>query len=281
MHSVQKLPGRMLQVLADEAGIHINTARDHMRVLEAEGLITSAPVTTGTRGRPPLAFYPVVHAASNPEAERRVHEAKAQGDMLRRIAPESDHTETLGDDAVHQLDTLYSHLDDVGLEPDVDEASLTIDLQPCPYTSMFDENQAVVCSVHANLVRDQLSQTEGPLRLDRLNPYVSEHQCVIALKHTGAAAADTEHPPTDGARANAARAIYVQPRGAASSSAVSSGAAPNGAASNSAASNSAVPSSTASSDAPPPKAHSVAASASKHACHHQCECSHEHEQPQP
>lgn len=181
LHAVQKTPGRRLQELANEAGIHINTAREHLRVLEDEGLVTSRPVATGARGRPPAAFHPVDRPTANPHADRRVTEATAQGDLLRRISPELDHSPRLGTAAVHQLDALYSHLEDVGLEPDLDEEALTFRLRPCRFHRMIDEHGTMVCDVHTSLVTKQLAQTPGPLGVDRVEPFVTPHRCDLIL----------------------------------------------------------------------------------------------------
>lgn len=188
LHAVQRVPGRRLQELAEEAGVPISTARDHMRVLEDEGLIASAPVDTGRRGRPPNGYSPVRQIEHSPAAERRVVGSRTRGDVLRRLDPALDHTESLGFEAVHQLDALYEHLDDAGMEPELDERTLTVGLLPCLYEEMIDQERPLVCSVHAKLVRDQLAQVSGPLELRRLHPFLGPQRCVIVLALKGEAA---------------------------------------------------------------------------------------------
>ncbi|MHA3684024.1 helix-turn-helix domain-containing protein [Leucobacter sp. HY1910] len=183
MHAIQRRPGRLLAELAEEVGIHINTARDHVRVLEAEGLITSRPVATGVRGRPPVVFDPVERAHENPVAAQRTESACAQGDMLRKIAPHLDQTAELPAAAAHQVDTLYTHLEDVGLEPQITGDGLTIDVAPCKFAGMLEAEKRTICSVHATLVRDQLTHVDGPLKLGRLSPFVTEDLCRIELCH--------------------------------------------------------------------------------------------------
>lgn len=196
LHAVQRIPGRRLHELAEEAGLHINTAREHLHVLEDEGLISSYPVSTGTRGRPPVVFEPVGRAEMNPRADRRAAQAQAQGDLLRRIDPSLDRSDALGADAQHQLDALYSHLDDVGLEPEFADDNLDIAMQPCNFHELIDENGSVVCDVHAKLIRDQLRQVPGPLRMSELHPFVTEHRCRLVLEQReGAPAADDPPPP--------------------------------------------------------------------------------------
>ncbi|WP_198394841.1 helix-turn-helix domain-containing protein [Brevibacterium yomogidense] len=185
LQSVQRKPGRQLRELADETGVHVNTARDHLRVLEEEGFVVSAPVETGKRGRPPMGYSPVRKAEHSSAAQRRLEEAKDRGRLLRRIAPDLDYSEELGDEASHQLDVLYEHLDDAGLEPDVDEGELTVGLLPCLYQDLIDTNRPLICSVHAKLVRHQLEQVPGPLELKKLHPFVEPHRCLLVLGLAG------------------------------------------------------------------------------------------------
>ncbi|MBE8146616.1 winged helix-turn-helix transcriptional regulator [Brevibacterium casei] len=51
--AVQEHPDRSLKELAEAVGLHVNTVRDHLGVLIAEGLVSSRPRPCGTRGRPP------------------------------------------------------------------------------------------------------------------------------------------------------------------------------------------------------------------------------------
>lgn len=182
LHAVQRRPGRRLQELADLTDLHVNTARDHLRVLEDEGLITSAPEATGTRGRPPTVYTPVTNVSENPVARKRAEQAQELGDKMRKFAPDLAHATGLSGDALHQIDTLYTHLEDVGMEPELDEAELTINLEPCPFANMIEAERNVVCSVHATLVQHHLAQVPGPLRLSQLRPFVTPEVCQVALR---------------------------------------------------------------------------------------------------
>ena len=188
LHAVQRIPGRVLQDLAEETRLPLNTARDHLRVLEDEGFVVREPVETGRRGRPPNGYSPVRRTEHSPVAERRARAAQERGDALRGLEPELDHRDALGHEAVHQLDALYEHLEDAGMEPEIDDQDLTIALLPCLYEDMIDTERPAVCSVHARLVRDQLEQVPGPLELRRLHPFVGPERCVLVLGRRGEAA---------------------------------------------------------------------------------------------
>ena len=188
LHAVQRAPGLLIQELAVETGLPVNTARDHLRVLEDEGLVVSAPVETGRRGRPPMGWSPVQQVEHSPVAQRRVQGARERGELLRGLQPELDHSPELGAEAVHQLDALYEHLEDAGLEPQIDEQDLTVGLRPCIYETLMDSDEPVVCSVHARLVQTQLEQAGGPLELRRLHPFVGRERCLLVLGRRGEAA---------------------------------------------------------------------------------------------
>ncbi len=181
LYAIQRLPGRKLEELASEAGIHINTAREHLQVLEDEGFIISRPISTGTRGRPPVVFDPVQKANESPQADQRVADAQAKGDLIRRLYPTLDQSDEIGEDGQHQIDVVFSHLEDVGLEPQTGETGMEITMQPCTYHGLIDERGSVVCAVHARLIEDQLSQVSGPVKVGELKPFVTPHQCSLML----------------------------------------------------------------------------------------------------
>ncbi len=181
LSAVQEAPGLLLRDLAERTGLHENTVRDHLAVLENEGLVTRHTRHPGTRGRPPATYHPVTEHGANPEADDRIDRARRHGDLLRRMAPESARTD-LGDDALHQLDALYEHLDDVGLQPEIDDANLEIELVPCPYYALIDSDPQLVCRVHTQLIRDVLAQAPGPLSLTLLEPYATHDRCRAHLE---------------------------------------------------------------------------------------------------
>lgn len=178
---VQRTPGLLLRELAERTGLHENTVRDHLIVLEDGGLIARRTVHTGTRGRPPATYHPVTAPGTNREAERRIERAAQHGDLLRRIEPAMGR-EDLDPDTLHQLDTLYEHLDDAGLQPDLDDVNLQIELVPCPYYDLIDRDPSLVCRVHSQLIRDVLAQVPGRVGLTLLEPFRTQDRCRVHLE---------------------------------------------------------------------------------------------------
>lgn len=210
LHAVQRRPGQDLKSLAAAADIHVNTARDHLRVLEDEGLLHRVPVETNRRGRPPMQYFPVDDSDQSQPAQQRAAEANARGELLRRISPDIDLGQDLSDDVVHQLDVLYEHLDDAGMDPVIDPDELTVGVRPCVYQELLEEDRPAVCSVHAKLVRQQLEQVDGPLKLQRLHPFTTAHSCLLVLgTDDDAESAETEQPGVDANRTDAELAEFA------------------------------------------------------------------------
>jgi predicted ArsR family transcriptional regulator len=157
----------------------VNTARDHLRVLEDEGLIRGAPRQQGTRGRPSVVFHAVREASSNVRASERIDGARDRGTLMRAVIGGGT---GLTAQELAQIDVVWEHLDDAGLEPEIDETGLTFDLKPCHFHRLVPDDRALLCSVHACLVRDVLSQVGGPLEVQRLDPFVTANKCQLVLE---------------------------------------------------------------------------------------------------
>lgn len=172
-------PGIGLAELSDLTGLHVNTLRDHLRILEREGHVRSEVEHTGRRGRPRLRFSVVTAADRNEVAERHLRDAIRHGDLMRAVLPATE--SSLPTDATHQLDALYHHLHEVGLEPEVDEEALTIQLAPCRFHALLAEDGAIACRVHEELLRSLLERAGGPIVVDRVLPFTDAHTCRVHL----------------------------------------------------------------------------------------------------
>lgn len=179
---VMDQPGISLADLSEHTGLHANTLRDHVRVLSDEGIIRSEIEHRATRGRPRALYYPVESSADNPEAQRRIDAAKRHGDLLRRVVPDMTAPPELDEEGVHQLDALYEHLDEVGLDPRQEETGLEFALRPCAFHSLVADHREMLCRVHEGLIRDVLDRSGGPVEIDRLLPLVTEHRCELMLR---------------------------------------------------------------------------------------------------
>ncbi|MEV7633581.1 helix-turn-helix domain-containing protein [Microbacterium sp. NPDC089318] len=184
LRAVQSHPGLRVVELAEMCAMPRNTVRDHLRVLVQEGLVREERLHVGSRGRPPIAYHCVRDADANPAARRRVDGARRRGALLRAVTASTtgDSSELGGGDADAQLDVLYEHLDDAGLSPVLDESALRFEMAPCRYRGMIAQDQATVCGMHARLVRDTLAQVDGPLEVERLEPFLTDNSCALLLR---------------------------------------------------------------------------------------------------
>lgn len=115
---------------------------------------------------------------SRPRAAARAGEELASSWPPGRPAPRSDP----GDDpALRQLAELEAHLDDLRFAPEVEPDGSAIHLRHCPFLDIARANPDVVCSVHLGIARGVLARSAGPLRAERLDPFVGPEHCILHL----------------------------------------------------------------------------------------------------
>jgi len=177
-------PLRTIAELSDETGLHANTVREHLQRLEEEGCVVRATEKRTTRGRPRVLFSAVIGAdASSPVTERRVRDAAARGDLMRRILPDArESTEGLEDAAVHQLDAIIDHLDEAGFSPAFDGSALTLDVTPCVHQSVQADHRETLCAVHLGIMQGVLAQAGGPLHATEVRTEGVVNGCVVQLE---------------------------------------------------------------------------------------------------
>ena len=167
-------------------GLHINTAREHLQALERAGFVISRALPTGGRGRPPLVYTACQRAAGATLDERlrgklldlllASYDANDQGETASAVS--------LGarPDAARQIAHLELHFEDLGFDPEVDEAPLALHFSRCPLMHLARKDTELVCRVHEDLARDVLAQQPGPVEVGYLQPFVKPHRCVLHLQ---------------------------------------------------------------------------------------------------
>lgn len=175
---IQGNPGCTLQELSEATDIPINTARDHLWTLQEEGFIVANRVSTGKRGRPPLAYFPAREAESSPAAKERLQRIDARREQLRNVLGARNGA---GSALERQLDVLYEHFEDVGLSPTVLRTALAIEVSPGEHLDLYEESADLVSGVHRALIEDTLGHTDGPLVLGEIKPFVNDDECLVIL----------------------------------------------------------------------------------------------------
>ena len=163
--------------LGRRVGLHANTVRWHLGILEEAGIISSHPEHRTTPGRPRrvwerapreehdevdehrgLARALVSTVAGRPEAAA---DAEAAGRAWGRVAGRRSGTRAEG-----SVDGLARVLDAHGFEPRVD--GLEVTMQRCPFADLARESPAVVCGVHRGLYVVRRGSTGTDCRHDSI-----------------------------------------------------------------------------------------------------------------
>lgn len=204
--------------LAARAGLHVNTVRSHVAMLEEVGLVIGEARASGERGRPrrlyrdtrPVtgraadqdagdvgdAVDDVEHhrllaeimaaaiaqgATGNPEDLALVAEAWGRHLMQAR----SSRVGGSEDDAVSELANL---LDELGFAPELQYAPTgepaRLLMRPCPFHDLSRRYQQVVCPIHLGIMRGALQRAGGDMTTDTLVPYAEPGACIAHLATT-------------------------------------------------------------------------------------------------
>jgi predicted ArsR family transcriptional regulator len=186
--------------LARRVGLHANTVRWHLGILEDAGIVSSHPERRSTPGRPrrvwertpreehdevdehrALARALVSAVAGRPEAAA---DAEAAGRAWGRVAGRRSGSRAGGSDVLVRV------LDTHGFEPQVD--GLEVTMRRCPFADIARESPAVVCGVHRGLVEGVLEETSSGLELRDLEVFPQPGVCVLRLEEHGRAGSPTE-----------------------------------------------------------------------------------------
>jgi len=190
--------------LADRVGLHPNTVRSHLHILEEAQLVSSLPEERTTPGRPRLVYTATPEGVSREQragyrllaeilasylassAKDSAQQAEAAGRAWGRYLVERrpPHAAASTEDDVAAVVGL---LDRFGFEPTVesDASGHTVLMQHCPFGEVADHYRKIVCSVHLGLMQGALVELGAHVEADRLEPLVRPGVCSA---HLGAVA---------------------------------------------------------------------------------------------
>jgi predicted ArsR family transcriptional regulator len=176
--------------IAAEAGLHANTTREHLQQLVDAGFVVAEPEHRDGRGRPRMRYQAVERpAASNFDERLRsrmidlllASYESGQPAPARSIDADSKALQPLPSLKDNQLAHLELHFEDLGFDPEVEDSPLNVHLYRCPMMTLARRDTELVCSVHEDLARSVLAQQPGPVSVDRLEPFVEPHHCILRL----------------------------------------------------------------------------------------------------
>lgn len=174
--------------LAAPLGLHPNTVRSHLQLLEQAELVVSAPDRTGGRGRPSIVFSAVPAEAEQehallaaslasaleplPDGETIAETAGRSwgGVMVERLEPGREPNDEACIERVANL------LRRRGFAPEV--AANELVMHRCPFRQLAERYPRVVCSFHAGLIDGALEELGSGVRLEGLEAWVTPSTCV-------------------------------------------------------------------------------------------------------
>lgn len=177
--------------LAGELGLHPNTVRAHLEVLEDVGLVHSEPEHRERPGRPRRLFVAVrdqaeeehgilaaaLAGALEPIAEGvELAEAAGRG-WGRRLASAEGNSARQEPDPLRRVVGLLGAR---GFEPE--ECDDGIVMHRCPFRGLAEQHPRVVCGFHAGLIDGALAELDAPVELAVLHPWDAQDRCVAHLR---------------------------------------------------------------------------------------------------
>jgi predicted ArsR family transcriptional regulator len=184
-----------VQEVAEQAGLHPNTARFHLDALVEAGLATREPQPRETPGRPSVAYRATgedgpagrrryrllaemltsLIAGMMPQPEEAAAEAGREwGRYLTEQPPPYQ-----GLDAGQAIERLGATLEEIGFAPERDGYRLR--LHQCPFREVAERHQNVVCALHLGLMQGVLAQLRAPVTADSLQPFAEPNVCIAEL----------------------------------------------------------------------------------------------------
>jgi predicted ArsR family transcriptional regulator len=200
-----------VQDVADQTGLHPNTARFHLDALVEAGLATREPQPRETPGRPSMAYR--VTDGDGPTGQRRYRLlAEMLTSMIAGVMPQPGEAAAEAGrewgrylteqpppyqrlDAEQAIEKLAATLEGIGFAPEAaaEDGSYRLRLHQCPFREVAERHQDVVCALHLGLMQGVLSQMRAPVTADGLQPFAEPSVCIAELNIAKAQDADTQH----------------------------------------------------------------------------------------
>lgn len=188
-----------VQDIAEQVGLHPNTARFHLDGLVDAGLAERQTEERSQPGRPRMVY---IATTTDVPAGQRSYRLLAEmlTSLVADTLPEPGKAaETAGEawgrylaerpapsqkvDAAEGVRRLSTVLADAGFAPDrvEDVDRPVIPLRHCPFREVAEQHRDVVCSLHLGLMRGVLDEVRAPLKADRLESFVEPSLCLAHL----------------------------------------------------------------------------------------------------
>jgi predicted ArsR family transcriptional regulator len=190
--------GLDVRELAQRLGLHENTVRWHLGILDGAGIVDAEPAANGRPGRPRLLYRLRPGAAAStggdehrllatvltgtvaglPDGVERARDAgRGWGRFLvRRPSP----LETQGEDEV--VAEVARLLDEEGFA--AEPHGHQIHMHRCPFHDLAETHPDIVCGVHQGLMAGALEELGSDLEVEGLDVFVRPDLCIARLHRT-------------------------------------------------------------------------------------------------
>ncbi len=184
--------------VAEQTGLHVNTARFHLDGLVSDGLAERSAEERDVPGRPRI-LYSARGRAPGPRSyallaemltglvasfdgagPAAVEAGKAWGRHLVERAAPSERVDA--DEATARLNRVLAA---IGFQPEVraDGPGREVRLNHCPFREVAERHTDVVCAIHLGLMQGALEELRAPLEADSLEPLVTPSLCIARLSN--------------------------------------------------------------------------------------------------
>jgi len=185
--------------IADQAGLHPNTARFHLDALVDAGLAARAPKERTTPGRPSMAYRAVAGGETMGRRRYRLLAEMLTSLIAGMLPKPGEAAEEAGRewgrylteppppyqrlDAGEAVERLTATLAEIGFAPEAvtDGTQYQLRLRQCPFREVAENHQDVVCQLHLGLMQGALAQMRAPVTADRLQPFAEPGLCIAYL----------------------------------------------------------------------------------------------------
>lgn len=191
-----------VQKVAEQAGLHPNTARFHLDALVYAGLAARESQPRETPGRPSMAYRITgSDGPTGPAGPRRYRLlAEMLTSMIAGVMPDPSEAAVEAGrewgrylteppppyqrlDAGQAIGKLTAALAEIGFasEAVAEGSSCRLRLHQCPFREVAERHQDVVCALHLGLMQGVLEQLRAPVRADQLLPFAEPGACIAEL----------------------------------------------------------------------------------------------------
>lgn len=187
--------------VADQLGIHPNTARFHLGALVAEGIVERVGSAPEGRGRPRAGYRARAGQALGDTRRYRLLAEMLLGHIAGLARPGAAARQTgrawgrhligrppPGDplDAEQAGERLTALLDELDFAPETDPDAQgpvrVLRLRHCPFLELAEPRRDLICTLHFGLVQGALDELGAPLVATHMEPFGEPAACLVHLR---------------------------------------------------------------------------------------------------